>query len=306
MVHASKFQNTKPHTLEQLTRYFLPEQSTLINFGGGMFIGIFGQPFSNWKRACQHAPKGTTSQEICNRIMAPRHIKDLVTDRIIAHGGGIRHFWDALPLGMLGSTVKQGVKGTALVKIDNTPIPPYIKALISAVIITGVITPFDRFSNALVSSNNKHLSKLEVIKAVYKGGLPSIYKGARTNIAKDLTEASLIYLIRYFFKDQKNDHQLTTPLEKAKTALFSKMALFTTISKLIITQPLDGIKADLQQGLEHGKPTTVLTVIQRQGLYKLFTAGLGARFILNYLSISVTLFGMHVNDLLKEQKKLDG
>lgn len=294
-------QQFKDHAFQGLAQY-MPEIPTITNVVGGMCIGVFGQPLSNWKRACQHAPKGTTNREIYNRITAPRVID--IAGRVVTQGGGIRNFWDALPWGMLGSTVKQGTKGTVLVKVDNAPLPAYVKAVISAGIITAVITPFDRISNALVSNKNKHLSKRDVIKMVYQGGRTSIYKGAKTNIVKDLIEASLIYLTRYLFKKEKTEHKLT-PLEAAKGALFSMTAFYTTICKLVITQPLDGIKAFLQQGLEQGTPTTALMVVRQQGLYKLFTAGLEARFILNYLSITVSLLGMHINDILQEQKKLD-
>lgn len=275
----------------------MPELTGIL---GGMWIGVVGQPFSNWKKASQHAVKGTTKRAIYDNIVAPRVIRDVITGRSISYGGGWRNFFTALPWGILGSTVKQGTKGTALVAVDNMPLPFYLKAVISAGIITSVITPFDRISNALVSKDNKHLSKTEVLKTVFRGGMPSWYKGAGVNVVKDFSESLLIYSIRFLKVEYLKSSE--TELSAREGAV---MAFLTTVCKLAVTQPLDGIKADLQQGLKHGERVTVLDVVRRQGLYKLFTAGLGARFILNYLSFGVSFLAMHLNDILKAEKRLE-
>lgn len=292
--------NTSTESQKTLLSYFLRFkerfEAEIFGFFGGAIIGVGAQPFANRKRIAQQAENEITWKEIHKRIIAPRI--DFESGRIICPGG-LKNYWTALPWGIWGSMVKQTTKVSLLVEIEKTDLPLQIKASLSAFLITTFMTPFDRISNSIISAKNKHLAKTIILKKILMGGPTSWYKGAVTDLGKNGVEMLAIQIIYHLKENYKN-----AVGRKLKLIDDLFLSLIATSIKLGITQPWDGIKAYKQQHLDTPN-ISFYKILKKQGLYKIFTAGLLDRFILNYLSIVVSFLALNISNQLRNKTELE-
>lgn len=248
---------------------------TFSAFTGGVIAGLT-QPAYVIKTLAQQANAGTTTyKSICSRIIETE---------------GIRGFWKALSVSIPKSSLKQGTKSSTYAFMDNTDLSPYAKAMVAAITITMVLTPLDRLANAFIG--NKNISKKTILVDIFNGGPGSIYRGAKVDLGKNIIESGCVFGTRRFDEAYKNlvGHKLNL-------AEWLGMTFFATATKLLITNPWDTCKSEIQKHLKTGgKSLTMRKVIEIKGLRHVMLAGIVPRFAMNYLGMMGNFATLELND----------